>query len=63
MLYAVPDLVSGYTKAMQVMMRVAEYKADKHDPDANCERIWVEEEGYINLRVALWHLETYRCMP
>ena len=63
MLYAVPDLMSGYKKAMKVMMRDPEYKSDPNDPDANCDRIWMEEEGYINVRVALWHLETYRCTP
>ena len=53
MLYAVPDLMSGYKKAMKVMMRDPEYKSDPNDPDANCDRIWMEEEGYTNLRVAL----------
>ena len=63
MLYAVPDLLSGYKKAMKVMMREPHYEQSTSDPDSNCDRIWREEDGYVNLRVALWHLEKYGCMP
>jgi hypothetical protein len=63
MLYAVPDLLAGYKKAMKVMMREPDYEENQTDPDRNCERIWREEEGYINMRVALWHLERFGCVP
>lgn len=49
MLYAVPNHLEGYKKAMKVMMRRPKLQRSESDPDDNCEHIWAAERRYINL--------------